>query len=190
MANYEHNRKVRKEFDGTLDAVLAHYASVEPREGMEERILANLRAAEPRVEQRTWWSWAFAAALAAILMIAGALVWRWNNATQPPVANHAPTVQAPAAPDLVCGNEHNAPPRKSVQHRAPRPHAEDERVAGGPKLDVFPSPLPLSEQEKILAGYIAQYPEHAALVAEARMDALRREDEERRRIAGERDESQ
>jgi len=59
---------------------------------------------------------------------------------------------------------------------------QHDTVASSAKLDVFPSPLPLSEQEKILAIYVAQYPEHAALVAEARMDALRQEDEERSRI--------
>jgi hypothetical protein len=64
-------------------------------------------------------------------------------------------------------------------------------VASGPKLDVFPSPLPLSEQEKLLATYVGQYPEHAALVAEARMADLRHEAEERHQIAaGEPDEKQ
>ena len=71
-----------------------------------------------------------------------------------------------------------------------RPRLQPEIAVAGPKLDVFPSPLPLSEQEKILASYVAGYPEHAALVAEARMDALRQEAEERRRMAGELDEKQ
>jgi hypothetical protein len=51
-------------------------------------------------------------------------------------------------------------------------------------LDQFPSPQPLSEQEKILANYVAKYPEHAALIAEARMEALRRDEEERAADAG------
>jgi hypothetical protein len=63
-------------------------------------------------------------------------------------------------------------------------------VAAKPKLDVFPSPLPLSEQEKILAIYVAQYPQHAALVAEARMDALRQQEEERRRTVSGQDSGQ
>jgi hypothetical protein len=33
----------------------------------------------------------------------------------------------------------------------------------------------LSEQEKILESYVANYPEHAALIAQAREDALRRD---------------
>jgi hypothetical protein len=51
-------------------------------------------------------------------------------------------------------------------------------IAASPKLDQFPSPQPLSKQEKILANYVTEYPEHAALIAEARMEMLRRDQEE------------
>ncbi|MGD0417120.1 MAG: hypothetical protein ABSA80_17310 [Terriglobales bacterium] len=51
-------------------------------------------------------------------------------------------------------------------------------VAGTPKLAQFPSPQPLSEQERILASYVALYPETAALVAQARAEALQRDREE------------
>jgi hypothetical protein len=48
-------------------------------------------------------------------------------------------------------------------------------AAVSPKLDQFPSPQPLSEQEKILAGYAIKYPDYAALIAQARSDELRRD---------------
>jgi hypothetical protein len=193
MTNHEDSRKERDDLDRTLDAALAKYTSAEPRERLEERILANVREASTRDAQRACWNWGFAA-LAAFLLIAAALVWRWNQPTQTPVAVH-PSVhpstvkQGPVAPDLAHRDGNNAPPR-SLPHRTPRHQPEPEVVAANPKLDVFPSPLPLSEQEKILASYVSQYPKHAALVAEARMDDLRQESEERRRIASERDERQ
>jgi hypothetical protein len=56
--------------------------------------------------------------------------------------------------------------------------------ANSPKLDQFPSPQPLSEQEKILASYVNQFPDHAALLAQARMEMLRRDREEELRQAG------
>lgn len=56
-------------------------------------------------------------------------------------------------------------------------------AAAIPRLDVFPSPQPLSEQEKIMASYVAEYPEQAALIARARMDALRRDIDERKAIS-------
>ena len=54
-------------------------------------------------------------------------------------------------------------------------------------MDQFPSPHPLSEQEQILAMYINQDPEHAALIAEARMETLRQDEAEKMRLASEND---
>lgn len=190
MANHNDNRKDRDGLDRTLDAALTQYASAEPREGLEERIMANLRSADTRAAQRAWWNWGFAVALAAVLIIAAVVVWRWNKPTHQPIAIDPMLKQAPVAPYVARGDEKSASPRKSLPRRRLRRQPERAIVAAGPKLDVFPSPLPLSEQEKILASYVAGYPEHASLVAEARMDALRHEDEERRRITGERDERQ
>jgi hypothetical protein len=51
-------------------------------------------------------------------------------------------------------------------------------VVSSPKLEQFPSPQPLSEQETILNHYVADYPEHAALIAQARSDELRRDSAE------------
>jgi hypothetical protein len=57
-------------------------------------------------------------------------------------------------------------------------------VSAGPKLQQFPSPQPLSDQEKILANYVSEYPEHAALIAQARMEMSRRDQEEELRVPG------
>jgi len=64
-----------------------------------------------------------------------------------------------------------------------RRRPQTARIETNPRLDQFPSPRPLSEQEKILAMYIDRYPEHAALVAQARMETLRQDEEERIRAA-------
>ena len=64
-----------EELDRVLDAALAKYAAVEPRTGLEERVLANLRSAAPSANG-TWWRWSFAAAAAAVLLIALTLAWR------------------------------------------------------------------------------------------------------------------
>jgi hypothetical protein len=60
-------------------------------------------------------------------------------------------------------------------------HLRRTEKAAEPKLDVFPSPLPLSEQEKMLASYVAEYPKEAALIARLRTEALQREFEEEMR---------
>jgi hypothetical protein len=41
------------------------------------------------------------------------------------------------------------------------------KLAADPKLDVFPSPQPLSEQELALARYVRNFPSDAKLVAQA-----------------------
>ncbi len=64
------------ELDRMLDAALAKYAAVEPRTGLEDRILANLRAERTRVPDRAWWRWSVAGALAAVVVVALALAWR------------------------------------------------------------------------------------------------------------------
>ena len=187
MANHDDTRKESDELDRTIDAALAKYASAEARDGLEERILANLRTADAQSAHPTWRHWGLLAALTAVLIVAVAVLWRWNQATHPPVAIHPPLLKQ-APPDLANRDKNSAPPRGSMPHRRPRRSPERAIVAPGPKLDVFPSPLPLSEQEKILASYVAQDPWRAALVAEARMDDLRHEMEERRQVvADERD---
>jgi hypothetical protein len=40
-------------------------------------------------------------------------------------------------------------------------------VAADPKLDVFPSPQPLSEEELALAQYVRNFPSDARLIAQA-----------------------
>jgi hypothetical protein len=191
MNDNNENWKTEDESDRALDAALAEYTSVEPRAGLEERILANLRAADSPTIARRWWNWRIAAVVAATLIIAVSLVARWNRASQPPTVVHRPQLkEAPIAPQVANRENSPASQKKLPRHRGVRTQPQQEIVAVDPKLDVFPSPLPLSEQEKILSLYVEKYPEHAALVAEARMDALRQQAEERRQIAGERDEKQ
>lgn len=172
-----------------LDAALAKYAAAEPCAGLEERILANLRAEQTHVSDRTWWRWGIAGALASIIVLMAALAWRSARPSQRMVANRpeATTQESQKSGTQVAAHEGGAthprphcPIRRTTAH-SPRTTAVREK---SPKLDQFPSPRPLSEQEKILASYVNQYPEHASLIAQARMEALRRDKEEELREAG------
>jgi hypothetical protein len=59
----------------------------------------------------------------------------------------------------------------------------DQPKLDQPKLDQFPSPRPLTEQEKILQSYVAENPEKAVLIARARSEALQRDLEEMKAFA-------
>ncbi|MBZ5684730.1 MAG: hypothetical protein LAP86_06825 [Acidobacteriia bacterium] len=185
MANHDNIRNKRDDLDRTLDAALAKYASVEPRPGMEERILANLRSADATPAYHTWWRWGLAAA-AAMLLILITFAWRSRTPSHPAIANRpAPTEHRNAGPEMhVARRDPTAiPPRPRPAHKTDVLGSAPV-VAGTPKLDQFPSPHPLSEQEKILASYIAQFHDEAVMVARARTEALRKDREQEMREAG------
>jgi len=172
--------------DSRIEAALKEYGAAEPRFGLEERILANLRTESARSVGWNWRNWTAIAALAiAMVLVVIVLTWNLGKPTAATVAHHLSTALPKVAGTQVPSNSKSSneiptsPVRKkrfgSAAHRGETEHA------AAPKLDVFPSPLPLSEQEKMLASYVAKYPKEAALVAEARTEALQREVEEETR---------
>jgi len=150
------------DLDRALNTALGMYATVEAREGLEQRILANLRSQESSTRSK-WWTWGLAAAV--LTMIIVAVAWHFNGHTLPPIANH-PAIQQPPANHAVPHRTENtivrdiAPVRKRVVQRTS--HRDSP-----PKLDQFPSPQPLSTEEIALAEYVKKFPNEAQLVAQA-----------------------
>jgi hypothetical protein len=182
--NHKSNRPSEDHVDRILGAALAKYASVEPRTGLEDRILANLNSANMPAAQPTWWRWGLGAALAAVIV---ALVIGLRSANpNHEVAHHQTPVQARSSeaefhqlgPDVQV-HEHQAPIDISAgsaitMHLKPR-------TPKNPKLDQFPSPHPLSEQEQILARYVVQFNDEAVIVARVRTEAMRMDREKEMR---------
>ena len=169
--------------DRELNAVLAKYATVEPRTGLEQRILANLAAQQEHAAAKVWWRWPALAVLAAMILVAVSLAWKLRIPVQK-VAMHRPatTQSREHAATQVANNIGSGLIRsqKAASARRLRPRlvshsATSIASASAPKLEQFPSPQPLSEQEAILAGYVTKYPERAALIAQARTEALQRD---------------
>ena len=188
-----------------LDDALAQYAKAEPRVGLEGRVLARLAATREESRQRLrWWgAWAFsaAAALALALLWLGRVERRL--VPQAPVARTAapPQVGAPTSGGgrsnadaeahavvrhvPVIGRGESAHGGRG--HDRPGGHRQggqrpDRKEVGvveadlGPKLDQFPSPSPLTDQEKMLVRYVQDFPKKAELMARAQTE-LRRQDE-------------
>ena len=199
MVNENHspaNQRTPSEpgLDRALDAALAKYAAAEPRAGLEDRILAhlqhaNLQAESTRAANHKWWHmrWGWAAvAVIFIFIFAVTLTLRSSKPSQPSVKNipaiTAPTRQKPEAKkqgqQLANRDENTAPSRRGpVRHGVP---TQPEAVADAyPKLDKFPSPHPLSEQEKMLLEYVQQNPEEAAMIAQAQTKFARQQELER-----------
>jgi hypothetical protein len=178
-ANDQEQGRQDHELDRALDAALATYAAVEPRAGLEDRIFANLRAEQARAVGRAWWRWPVTAIAVALVVVALGLVWK-SVKTSHPVAKHPPAVieSGKQTGTQAQNRDPNSarPPVRTPIRRAVRHQPRAEAVAASnPKLDQFPSPQPLSEQEKLLETYVAKFPERAVLLARARQEALRRD---------------
>lgn len=184
-------RPVEKDaLDRELDAALAKYAAVEPRSGLEARVLANLEARRIHAPVRVGCRWLLLSALTVVVLVLGlSLPWRIGK---PQSAKAIDSGMEHAAGSAQIGNTASqsqlpAPQRAYVKTAVlNRPRNSSARVTAIPHLQQFPSPRPLSEQEILLVRYVAKYPEHAALIAQARAEALRRDAaEEMREAAGE-----
>lgn len=168
------NHEEREQFaDQFLDAALKQYSAAEPRPGLEDRILTNLAAtASPRrsVFAMPGFAWAAAAAFALLLIAFG--IW---HSRRPAEVAHTPAqpavaAQLPLAPALPAA----MPPPVTTKRRHKIP-AQELALREPPRLDQFPSPEPLSDQERLLLTYLRTTPREEVLVAVAQLQAEREE---------------
>lgn len=129
-----------------MDAALAKYAAVEPRAGLEERILANVRAARANTPGLAWWKWAL---VAAVISVAG--LWMLETVHRPATAKRisgetegVASSQSPTGtPKRAMTSEARA--ESPEAHRAARrkvAQASQARIEADAKSDVFLSPEP------------------------------------------------
>jgi len=175
-----------QQLDQLLAKTLAEYGNAEPRFGLENRVVASLEAERARVagRRRGWWI----LGTVSVTAVVGASVWMGYKAADSQVkfqaASEAGRTQSAAtaiAKEGLPSRDRTVSPvatPASSKHgvRAIRTRAGEPLAKSGPRLEQFPSPVPLSEQEKILARYITQYPEHALLIARAQT-ALEQQDQ-------------
>ncbi len=146
-----------------LDAALSHYSDVQPRPGLEQRILASLEA---RRRPLRWSRWLWIPA-AAVLIVSAALLWNLHRSALPVVVvSKAPPQRTEAAglnPRII----RTVPPAVHLRRVAPRRMQAAVRRPEPPKQEVFPSPEPLSEQERLALGLVRNAPEEALGLAQA-----------------------
>ncbi len=150
-----------KQMDEMLDSMLANYSAAEPRPGLETRILANLREPAKKEAPLGWWNfkWILAGTVAAAIIVAAVLI-NGRHRVAPPTnvvvrtSQPAPSAEiqphAAIAPKQV-GKIHR---RKPSTPTLPR----NATLALRDRPAVFPTPTPLSEQEKLLLSYVAGTP--------------------------------
>jgi hypothetical protein len=146
--------------DRWLDTALRQYGSAGPRTGLEGRIVTRLAAEVKRKHATKRWRWGLVVASAACLMAAIWVGIGHQGLRQPENIKHLTTSDfsgsPPVAPVPVAAQRHTR-------------HIHERRAAAGPtepRLDRFPSPRPLSEEELLFANYADRFPNEAMLLAE------------------------
>jgi hypothetical protein len=169
--NYDHKFEGARQpdysgddLDQRLDTVLAKYANAEPRGGLEERVLANLGTKQAGTVAQLWWRWSATIALATVVLAVLAISHglKSRRADQPMRANMM-TPKPKATKSEVADQQITSPWQIRKAQARRNPHAR--AIAVLPKLEQFPSPQPLSEQERILANYVAHFHNQAVLIA-------------------------
>jgi hypothetical protein len=146
------------DLDLLLDSALKTYADVHVSPDLNERILSRI-AAEPAVAPRPrWLPWAIALPLAASL-----LLFVFFMSQQHPGPNQiAHTPSAPAMPVEVPATAPHPTAVHTTRTRAPFNSPQlllrADRTVPLPKLDVFPTPQPLTAEERTLAAIANETP--------------------------------
>jgi hypothetical protein len=143
-----------RELNNFIDSALSTYA--EPRDGLQARILANLSVSPTR---RSRLPWIIALPIAACLLLLLMLSPRHNRTEPVQQAKRNPASQTQSVPQDSIAQATQVP----AHHRQPRvpvAHATHKAPAPAPpKLDVFPTPHPISSQEQALVHYVVNIPE-------------------------------
>jgi hypothetical protein len=160
------------QIDQMLDSMLANYSAAEPRPGLETRILANLQAAAGSKSSAGWWNfrWLWAGMVTAAIIVAAVLI-SGRHRVEPPtnvvVKNTQPAPQPEIQPHVPTA------PKETVRIYRPKPRAtkqpQNAALALSQRPAVFPTPTPLSEQEKLLLSYVAGTPREE-VIAESHPD--------------------
>jgi hypothetical protein len=177
MADQEKDKQIQ--IDEVLDSLLANYSSVEPRPGLETRILANLREAEKESSQG-WWNfkWLWAGAVAAAIVMAAVLI-SGRHRIEPP--KHVMAKTSPAIPEPAIQPREPITRQETVRIYRRKSRAtkqpQNTALALSQRPAVFPTPVPLSEQERMMFSYLENTPQEI-IVAQLPRNNDQKESEE------------
>ena len=152
--------------DELLDSALAHHRDAEPRAGLEGRILAHVRAtaSERSAQRKAWRLWAAAAAIATVMVFVA--IYASNRAPRsvPQTSLASNTVPAPSPTETLKASSGPTPAtRPATKVAEPKRVARSEpkpsrRVEAHHWPSQFPTPAPLTPEEKALVRYVQETP--------------------------------
>jgi hypothetical protein len=145
--------KDRDDLDILLDAALATYADPGPPPGLTSRIIASAHGIDSRRRPVRWLPWAVPALAALVLIVAFFARYTLTHRTAlPPVAQLSPR---PSEHVLTTSDPAIAIQQTVVRSNSPRT-VKTMYVANPqqplPRLEVFPTPTPLTSEEQALVA--------------------------------------
>jgi len=164
MADQEKDKQMQ--IDDMLDSLLANYSSAEPRPGLETRILANLREAEKKAPQG-WWNfkWIWAGVVAGAIIMAAVLI-NGRHRVEPPahviVKTNQPAPQPEIQPHAPIATKEMARVRRHKPLTVPTAQ-QNAALALSQRPANFPTPVPLSEQERLMFTYLENTPREVVI---------------------------
>ena len=172
----------KDDFDLLIDSALATYADPGPDSGLEDRVLVTLAAVRTKTlrERRRWrtrWlPWAVA------IPIAAGLLFLWLSPRRDkPLPASEPQEARSASPKAIAPHANSSsevrpgvPHRHTIRATQPTTQVQTAQAAPLPKLDVFPTPQPLTAEERALGVVVTETPLPArqALVEAQSLDAV------------------
>ena len=179
----------RDRLDRWLDRAMQQYGSVEPRPGLEARMLANLEARQ-RSDGRSGTGFRWRSVIAAAVLGIGVVAAFWSRSTHRELPRHVARVTAPAHIATV-----SPPGTKSGSDRVPRLHPtsrvtpvqspRQSPIVQEPRLPEFPSPRSFSEQEKMLVTCVTSYRDTAIFMAREQAEFREQGEQEMRSLLSE-----
>ncbi len=156
------------ELERVLQEGISRYADAEPLAGLEERIMARVRMTASSRSSRADW-WAVLAIGVAASLVGGFVYLRMEHTESRPLTIAA--VKRAAIPVLA--------PRQTAPIKILKPRVHSHVRAALPKLPEFPTPSPLTSEERLLLAMLQQDPERTAQA----FDSLRKRESEPLEIA-------
>jgi hypothetical protein len=156
----------KDDLDLLIDSALATYADPGPDSGLEDRVLVTLAAVrtdtvrERRRWRMRWLPWAVA------IPIAAGLLFLWLSPRRDkPLPASVPQEARSAPPKAIAPHANSSrevrpaiPRRHVIRSAQPASPVQTAQAALLPKLDVFPTPQPLTAEERALVEVVTQTP--------------------------------
>ncbi|HET9180742.1 MAG TPA: hypothetical protein VFP59_01310 [Candidatus Angelobacter sp.] len=160
-----------KQLDRLLDSLLSQYSAAQPRPGLETRVLAQIAECCERKQAGSGWRrWLIGAGIAgsAVAVAIVMLVFRaeQGHSPTPSLANNTHTEQPQQSsktvqvPPTIPATRRKVAAQHTVAHpKTEKKNREFETLAVSQRPAVFPTPVPLTEQERLMFSYVENTPQ-------------------------------